>query len=164
MDLTELFKEFVSDSEKPLGVRPWRNSKEEDWFLYAVHDEQYLKTKYGDNSSREKLPYRWQDIQVSENYDLEIAFIRAKSTLEKSSANITSRLRNGEKSLHLLQEGVNPFLLNNVVRALSLSDYERLTRDFEELSSKYNRLLNALKSSGLAYNEFLGVIEKEGIS
>lgn len=58
MDLTEKLKEFVQDNDKPLGVRPWRPSQEEDWFLYAVHDSQYLKLKYKSGEKGEKLPYK----------------------------------------------------------------------------------------------------------
>ena len=57
MALTEQLKEFEIGKIKPLGIRPWRASKEEDWFLYAVHDKDYLKLKYGGFQKFEKLPY-----------------------------------------------------------------------------------------------------------
>ena len=82
MDLSLELREYVPDCDKPLGVRPWQNSKEEDWFLYAVHDHDYLKIKYGlKEDSKEKLPYNWEDIVVSDMFDCEIAFIRARQYL-----------------------------------------------------------------------------------
>lgn len=55
MELTEMFKEYEKGKDKPLGVRPWRQSKEEDWFLYAVHDSDYLSLKYGGGERGEKF-------------------------------------------------------------------------------------------------------------
>ena len=43
MDLIEQLREYQIGKDKPLGCRPFRPSKEEDWILYAVHDEEYLK-------------------------------------------------------------------------------------------------------------------------
>lgn len=42
MDLADELKEFIQGKDKPLGVRPFRPSKEEDWFMYVVHDAEYL--------------------------------------------------------------------------------------------------------------------------
>jgi hypothetical protein len=55
-DLIEELRECPSGRDKPLGCRPFRPSKEEDWLLYAVHDEKYLKSKYIEDA-KEKLPY-----------------------------------------------------------------------------------------------------------
>ena len=59
MEIQEMFKEInpFSNVGKPLGVRPFRPSKEEDWFLYAVHDQEYLRLKYQGGDSHEKLPF-----------------------------------------------------------------------------------------------------------
>ena len=70
MDLQEDLKEYTKDNKKPLGCRPFRPSKEEDWFFYAVHDKEYLRIKYGGGEKGEKLPYKWQNIVCPENYDL----------------------------------------------------------------------------------------------
>ena len=64
MILQEELKEYQIGKEKPLGCRPFRPSKEEDWYLYSVHDKGYLKIKYGGGEKGEKLPYKWQDIKV----------------------------------------------------------------------------------------------------
>jgi len=55
MDLTDLLREYQFGKDKPLGVRTWRPSKEEDWFLYAVHDSAYMKLKYGELTDEASL-------------------------------------------------------------------------------------------------------------
>ena len=109
MDLIDLFKEPVPDNPKPLGIRPFRPSKEEDWILYAVHDPEYLNIKYGGGEKGEKIPYQWQDLVVPEimEHDKEIAYIRAKATLKHTSSNLATRIQNGEHPLNLILEGEN---------------------------------------------------------
>ena len=58
---------------KPFTVRPFRFSKaEEDWFLYVLHDPEYMKIKYGDFlEPGEKMPYKVSDLRASEGYDID---------------------------------------------------------------------------------------------
>lgn len=149
MDLQEELREYQIGKEKPLGCRPFRPSKEEDWILYAVHDSQYLKTKYGGGEKGEKLPYKWQDIVVPEYYDMEIAFIRAKAKLEHTSSNIATRLQRGESPVSLFMEGENPFMVNALVRGLATTDYQRLSQAYEEVTRNYNNLVQAVSDFGL---------------
>lgn len=156
MDLTEKFKEFEKGKDKPLGVRPWRNSKEEDWYLYSVHDSDYLSFKYGGGDRGEKLPYNWKDIKTSPDYDLETAWIRAKAAQKHSTVNIATSIQNGQKPVDLLMQGENPYTLLNVMRLLSGDDYSRLASDYKELyiqyqnlMDKFDRLVDALNRDGL---------------
>lgn len=149
MDLQEQLREFVIGNDKPLGCRPFRQSKEEDWILYAVHDEQYLKIKYGGGEKGEKLPYKWQDIKVPEYYDMEIAFIRAKSYLEHTSVNMATRLQNGDNPLNLILQGENVYTVNALMRALSATDYQRLSEDYSKLQNQYHLILDAIDRYGL---------------
>jgi hypothetical protein len=140
MDLSNALKEWVNGSDKPLGVRPWRPSKEEDWLLYSVHNPEYLKLKYKNGEKGEKMPYKWQDIKASEGYDVEIAYIRALSYLEHTNANIIKRMREGARPLDLMEEGENAFLINQIVRAIQPSEIERLQRENIELKREYKQL------------------------
>lgn len=156
MDLTEKFKEFEKCNDKPLGVRPWRNSNEEDWFLYSVHDCDYLSLKYGGGYRGEKLPYDWKDIKTSPDYDLETAWIRAKAAQKHSTVNIATSIQNGQKPVDLLMQGENPYTLLNVMRLLSGNDYSRLASEYKELyiqyqnlMDKFDRLVDALNCDGL---------------
>lgn len=149
MDLTDQLREYQYGKDKPLGVRPWRNAKEEDWFLYVVHDAAYLKLKYNGGEKGEKLPYKWQDIKVSEGYDVEIAWTRAKASIEHGAVNLTTRIVDGENPLALLLQGENPYLLNQITKLISGSDYTRLQTQCDELRTKYNTLLKAVDNYGL---------------
>lgn len=146
MDLTERFKEFEKGKDKPLGVRPWRNSKEEDWYLYVVHDSDYLSLKYGGGDRGEKLPYDWKDIKTSPDYDLETAWIRAKAAQKHSTVNIATSIQNGQKPVDLLMQGENPYTLLNVMRLLSGDDYSRLASDYKELYIQYQNLMDKFDS------------------
>lgn len=153
MALQEDLREFQLGKDKPLGCRPFRPSKEEDWILYAVHDSEYLKLKYGGGEKGEKLPYSWKDIRVPDNYDMEVAFIRAKGMLAHTSVNMATRLQNGEKPLDLVLQGENPFMVNSLVKALSSSDYQRVASENYELRRDISRLLEAIQSYGLVVAE-----------
>lgn len=163
MTLQEELREFVIGEEKPRVCRPFRPSKEEDWFLYAVHDKQYLSLKYSGGEKGEKLPYTWKDIVVSEFYDCEIAFIRAKAYLEHTSANMADRLRSGEDPLSLIMQGENVYTVNAIMRSLSTNDYQRLLKKYGDLYESYELLRTAVKNSGfMIVSDDLGnVILKE---
>ena len=149
MDLMEQLREYQIGKDKPLGCRPFRPSKEEDWILYSVHDEQYLKVKYGGGEKGEKIPYRWQDIRVPDYYDMEIAYIRAKAYLEHTSVNMATRLQNGDNPLSLILQGENVYTVNALMRALSVTDYQRVTDELARVSSQLSMLTRAVEEYGL---------------
>lgn len=149
MDLQEALREYQQGNDKPLGCRPFRPSKEEDWILYAVHDEQYLKLKYGGGEKGEKIPYKWQDIQVPEYYDIEVAFIRAKAHLEHTSVNMATRLQNGDNPLELIMQGENVYTVNAIMRALSMTDYQRVLDELERERMRLKSILQAIENYGL---------------
>lgn len=149
MELTEIFKEYEKGKDKPLGVRPWRQSKEEDWFLYAVHDSDYLSFKYGGGERGEKILYDWKDINTSPDYDLEIAWIRAKAAQKHSTVNIASQIQNGQNPVDLVFQGENPYTVMNILRLLSGTDYSRLAAEYKKLYDDYKSLVDALNRDGL---------------
>lgn len=149
MELTEMFKEFEKGKDKPLGVRPWRQSKEEDWFLYAVHDSDYLSLKYGGGERGEKLHYDWKDINTSPDYDLETAWIRAKAAQKHSTVNIAFQIQNGQNPVDLVFQGENPYTVMNILRLISGTDYSRLAAEYKKLYDDYQCLIDALNRDGL---------------
>lgn len=148
MNLTEALKEFVPGEAKPRTVRPWRPSKEEDWILYAVHDKQYLSLKYNGGEKGEKLPYSWEKIVVNDGYDMEIAFIRAKSYLEHTSQNLAVKLSQGTNPLELVLQGENVYTVNAIARTLYNNDYQRLASDYDKLCHELNLIKKAIEDSG----------------
>lgn len=149
MDLLDQLKEYQIGKDKPLCCRPFRPSKEEDWILYAVHDATYLNLKYGGGEKGEKLPYSWQDIKVPEYYDMEIAFIRAKAYLEHTSVNMATRLQNGDSPLSLILQGENVYTVNALMRALSVTDYQRVVDELSEANHKLALIVQAIENYGL---------------
>lgn len=153
MNLTDGLKEYVSNNSKPLGCRPWRPSKEDDWILYAVHDPDYLRLKYGGVENHEKIEYPWTDIIASEGYDVETAYIRARSSLKRTPPNLVKQLQSGKTAVSLIQEGGNPFVVQNILRMLSGSDYERLTEEFHRLQDYVYQLEAAIRKQGFTVCE-----------
>lgn len=150
MVLQDELKEYLPGCDKPLCCRPFRPSKEEDWILYAVHDEEYLKLKYKGGEKGEKILYNWQDIKVPENYDIEIAFVRAKSALEHGTVNLASRLRNGEKPVDLIMQGENIYTIGALNRILAEGDYQRVLQDLNLANARFEKLLTAIYAYGLS--------------
>lgn len=148
MDLTEQLKEYVSSHPKPLGCRPWRSSKEEDWYLYAVHDSEYLKLKYNGGEKGEKIPYKWSDIKASDDYDVETGFIRAKASLKHSTSGLASRLRSGEDPAKLVMSGESPFTVGAILKVLSDNDYLEAIKERNEAQARYTALVEAIISLG----------------
>lgn len=149
MDLIEQLREYQLGKDKPLGCRPFRSSKEEDWILYAVHDVHYLKLKYGGGEKGEKLPYKWQDIRVPEYYDMEIAYIRAKAYMEHTSVNMATRLQNGDNPLNLILQGENVYTVNALMRALTTTDYQRMSEELATANARLDMLIQAIENYGL---------------
>lgn len=148
MDLNEELREFQKGNDKPLCCRPFRPSKEEDWILYAIHDMQYLKIKYGGAEKGEKIPYKWEDIKVPEYYDMEVAYIRAKAHLEHTTVNMAIKLQQGENPLNLVLQGENVHIVNALVKTLYTNDYTRINNEYKELNEKYICLSSAVKNAG----------------
>lgn len=150
MDLQEQLKQYTLDNPKPLMCRPFRQSSEEDWFLYVVHDAAYLKLKYGGGEKGEKIPYDWQNIVVPEDYDLEVAFIRAKAKMQHTSVNMATRLQQGENAISLILQGENPYMVNSIMRAMSSNDYHRLADEHAKLRSMVDDLMQKLYERGIS--------------
>lgn len=147
MTLLEELREFVRDNDKPLGCRPFRPSKEEDWFLYVVHDLDYMKLKYP-NDRNEKLPYSWEEIKASPYYDVQVAFIRAKASLSHNSASVLKRLASGTHPLDLVAEGENVFTVNAVYRLGRDDIVSQLQSDYDRVVSEKVRLVEAIQKAG----------------
>ena len=112
--------------------------------------EQYLKLKYGGGEKGEKLPYKWQDIRVPEYYDSEIAYIRAKAYMEHASVNMATRLQNGDNPLNLILQGENVYTVNALMRALSITDYQRMSEELATVNARLDMLMQAVENYGLS--------------
>ena len=150
MDLSDELQEDDPNHEKPLGCRPFRPSKEEDWFLYAVHDKDYLKIKYKGGEKGEKLPYKWQDIVAPDSYDVEVAMVRARAHLDHTTSKMIERLASGECTpLDLVAEGENVFQVNAVHNTLCKNDYDRLRSQYDYYYAECEKLRKAIQAKEL---------------
>lgn len=149
MDLLEGLKQYVSGNDKPLTCRPFRPSKEEDWFLYVVHDPDFLKLK-GESG---KLRYKWEDIKASPDYDVQTAFIRARQSLQHLSPSIVRALEGGTSAIQLINEGENPFHIKACLQLLQASEYERIASELKIAREQNSKLLSALSRAGLTLAE-----------
>lgn len=132
MEIQHFFNEpDINNPDKPLGCRPFRPSKEEDWFLYAVHDKKYMQLKYKDDP-REKLPYKDEDIVISPGYDLDIAMIRARASLAHHATNILSELESGFSAPALVKRGENPVLVRTIQMIMVNENKDKALRKAQE--------------------------------
>ena len=148
MDLTEILKEYEKGKDKPLMVRPWRPSKEEDWILYAVHDPEYMRIKYGELPKGEKIEYDWKEIKANEEFDVETAYIRAKASLKHSSVNLAKRIQSGEKPADMVLQGENVFTVTAIHRAMYTNDYAKLKEENKKLTKQLYSLVAAIEHEG----------------
>lgn len=149
MNLTEDLKEYVKGNDKPLCVRPWRPSKEEDWFLYAVHNKEYLERKYNGGEKGEKLPYSIDNVVVNDEYDKYIAYQRAVSYMEHTTANLAKRYLSGENGIDLILSGENAFVVNSVIRAVAPTAFDSLQREYDAYKARMRKLIDGLHDKGI---------------
>lgn len=67
-ELLEHFKELDPCNSKPRMCLPFRSSQFDTWYLYAIHDKDYLMTK--PNVGKKKYHYAYADIKTSNSDDL----------------------------------------------------------------------------------------------
>ena len=149
MDIRTILTEYIREPGneevyKPTTVRPFRPSKEEDWFLYAIHDPQYMKIKYA-NDKLEKLPYQDSNIITSPDYDLRVAMLRARQYLNNTSANVLKQIEEGKSARELIAEGRNVFAVNGILASLKLTEFERLAIKLHVLVIAYCNYLQAFQ-------------------
>lgn len=144
MVLRDMLKEPDPDNPgKPFTVRPFRFSEEEPWMLYAIHDPEYMKYKYGDFiEPGEKLPYKESDLRGSDDYDFKVAMVRARQWLKHNPQNVLKALRSGVSAVDLVMQGESIMQVSQARNLLIHTDYDFLASAVEKLQrffvSQYN--------------------------
>ena len=128
---------------KPFTVRPFRFSEEEPWFLYVIHDPEYMKYKYGDFlEPGEKIPYKESELRVSDDYDVKVAMVRARQWLKHNPQNVLKALRAGVSAVDLVMQGESIMQVSQARNLLIHTDYDFLASAVEKLQrffgSQYN--------------------------
>lgn len=122
IDLTRLDK-------KPLGCRPCKSSKWQDWYLYAIHDKEYLASK---GQSR-KYHYTKEDMIVSDKlyftellHSMDLTKLRPMKVLKEA-------VDNGQSFVSLVKNGTIPVqLINQYMRVWDLITGNETYRDNRE--------------------------------
>ena len=92
MDLADMFREVdLNNPTKPLKCIDWRSSKWDDWYLYGIHDEAYLRMKF----ETRKYHYRLEDVHASDMDELEIKAYRAMHSDVLKNVKIHDAMMNG---------------------------------------------------------------------
>lgn len=128
--LRDRLVEPVVDNGKPLGCLPFQSSKFFDWYLYALHDEDYLNAK----CQTRKYHYDESEL-ISSDYDI---FIQYKHTSD------FSRYKKQKQFVQMAESGV-PFhalLRNGFVPAQLIFQYREfltMLRASAEYEASTNR-------------------------
>lgn len=152
MNLTESLREFDPTNPRPLGVRDWKASKEEDWILYVVHQPLYLQMKYPKDKG-EKIPYKWENIVAPDTVDVEVGFIRAMAALEHMAPSIANRLMSGETPYQMISKGENVFMINALVNSMSHHEYNELIEQIRRKDKLIGQFSLFVHSLGYVWEE-----------
>lgn len=102
--LDDIFIEPVPDN-KPLKCISWNVSKSDDWILYCLHDENYLKIKM----ETRQIHYTYGDIKSSDEEDLRRRYRSAyQSSGYARMKNLFEYVRSGGSLQDLMQIGAIP--------------------------------------------------------
>lgn len=148
---------------KCLGVMTWRkvaDKQEPDWYLYAVHDKEYLHLKYGDGEPHEKIPYSVEDFVCPDTFNVEQAFIRSKASMIHNSANMAKSIVQGKKPIDLIMMGENVHTVNAIRQALVVDDYSRLQEQNIEFGEKILLLEKWFEFYGYNINDIIDESKK----
>lgn len=99
------FKEPVAGEDKPLGVLPFKNSKMQDWILYAVHDKAYLIRK---NRQQRKFSYDQSEIKTTDSDLLEEDWREAHENEDSRVKQVIEMAENGVTWPEIIRLGVIP--------------------------------------------------------
>ena len=84
--LRKQFEEADPDNDKPLSCMPFRKSKSfEDWYLYALHDSDYLNSKHIEKTTYDYDPalVRASDSATLSDYTQDINPVKYLSAFDK---------------------------------------------------------------------------------
>lgn len=146
----------------PLGCRPWRPSKEEDWILYATHYPPYMEIKYPDGCPDGKREYPYTAVEVNDGYDLESMWIRALQSLKYMSPSLAHDIAAGRKTpIQAIYEGYAPSTVNAIYRAVVYSgEYTELLCKYEETVNENERLRKKMNAVCALVNELgYGIVD-----
>lgn len=145
-ELIEFFTQYLPDQD-PIKPHEIRESKEGDALLYFIHLPAYMRLKYP-NDTAEKIPYQIEDIKTSGNINLDIMFRRAMVEMQHTAPSVQNQLMSGVKPSELIQKGESVFMVNNILKLLERSEFQRVSNELGKKSQQFDCLRNFLYSLG----------------
>lgn len=164
--LREEFNEITTD-EKPLGVLPFRTSKDDHWLMYVLHDPEYLKAHQSDNDGDGKIPYEISDVKTPFPEQLARDFKKALALRKTKNQEVIERLVVQHQSVTevIYQTGINPMTVATIYNALQHDQAKMETEAMEKQREQIRS--NAAKLTGTVTEEEelpqLKVESKQGI-
>ena len=130
--LKKQFEEIdvIGGNDKPLGVMPFNSSNFKDWYLYSIHDLDYLRSK---GLSREYM-YNKENVVVSD----ELYFAEKINTIDYNYG-VTGKIIEAVNS----GVGFNSLIVSGVVKVSNVCQAERI----------YNLLSGAKIENNYKHNE-----------
>lgn len=120
MDFAEDMNEIDPNNEKPLTCIGARNSNEEDWIMYVLHDAEYLQAHFSDNDGDGKKPYSVADIITNEEDLLKRCYKRALENKKGKWANVKKELDMNISPVEIITRyNINPTQFNSFLTAYS---------------------------------------------
>ena len=70
--------------------------------------------------------------------------------MEHTSVNMATRLQNGDNPLNLILQGENVYTVNALMKALSITDYQRMSEELATVNARLDMLVQAVENYGLS--------------
>jgi hypothetical protein len=119
-ELIEHFKEIDPGNNKPLTCLPFRTSQFDTWYLYGIHDKDYLASLVK-QTTKKKFHYTYEDVQTSNPDELyravseidlgELAPINMLKKALKSGASFADLVGTGQVPLQQIANYEHAFVL-----------------------------------------------------
>lgn len=138
---------------KPLTCIGARNSSEEDWVLYTLHDEEYLRAHFSDNDGDGKKPYSITDIRTNEEELLKRCYKRALENKKGKWSNVKKELDMNYDPVDIITRyNINPTQFNSFLTAYSHYKAKAQNVDIYDLDLDTGELKEKLKDGELYNN------------
>lgn len=148
--------------DKPLGALPFRASKQDDWLIYVLHDDEYLRNHQSQTDDG-KIPYQLEDVHTPFLEQLQRDYKRALQLRQTSNQKVVSAMAQGQSFMDILcTQSANPNTVLAVSRLLSmdkqLTDHEMREQNIREALLSSNEAL-AKRNEALS-KEYADLLER----
>lgn len=143
IDTAQLRMEFqeidINNPEKPLGVMPMRKSSSDDWLMYSLHDEAYLKTHSKNDEANHKIRYQLEDVITPFIEQLQRDYKRAISLRRTEAQIVIDELDSGTNLRDIMyMYDISPIKIQAIYNAWSNVKYKLEQEQYKEANKDRN--------------------------